>query len=78
MSVVHIASGVKAALVAVGVATSGAAMPAAQPAPHHHHHAQATPTTTRAILAQIDHRLGVIKQTQQTMLKGYETGGIYR
>lgn len=74
MGAVHIASGVKAALVAVGVATSGAAMPAA---PHHHHHAQATPTTTRAILAQIDHRLGVIKQTQQTMLKGYETGGLY-
>jgi hypothetical protein len=77
MSAVHIAGGVKAALVAVGVA-SGAAMPTAPQTPHHAQVAQTAPMTQKAILMQIDHRLGVIKQTQQTMLKGYETGGIYR
>lgn len=70
-------TGIKAALLAVGVATTSAAAPA--PAPHHVHVLQVVaPTTTKALLIQIDHRLGVIERVQQTMLRGYETGGIYR
>ena len=80
MTPLHISSGVKAALLAVGVATS-APVPVQVPAPvpvQRHAHVHAAPATQRAILAQIDHRLGVIERTQKTMLRGYETGGIYR
>ena len=76
MNTLHVSSGVKAALLAVGV-TASAAAPAPASVPHHVS-VQVAPTTQRAILAQIDHRLGVIEHVQQTMLRGYETGGVYK
>lgn len=81
LNVLHVSSGVKAALLAVGVTTSAAA-PATAPVPHTQAHTQvqvrAVPATKKAILMQIDHRLGEIERTQKTMLRGYETGGIYK
>ena len=78
MKTLHVASGIKAALLAVGVTASaaGGVIPAPVPVPPPH--TQAAPATRKAILIQIDHRLGVIEHVQQTMLQGYETGGIYR
>lgn len=72
LNLLHV-SGVKAALLAVGV-TASAALPPAAPVPH----AMMRTATKKAILLQMDRRLGVIERTQQTMLRGYETGGISR
>jgi hypothetical protein len=82
LTTLHFSSGIKAALLAVGATTSAVApaphTPVPAPHTHTHTHTQAAPATQRAILLQIDHRLGVIERTQQAMLRGYETGGIYR
>lgn len=76
LNTLHVSSGIKAALLAVGVTTSAAAeIPT--PAPHHVRQS-AAPMTQKAILIQIDRRLGIIERAQRTMLRGYETGGIYR
>lgn len=75
LNTLHVVPGIKAALLAVGV-TASAPIPTPVPVPHTH--TQMAAQTQRAILLQIDQRLGVIERTQQTMLRGYETGGIYR
>lgn len=72
-----VSSGAKAALLAVGVGVGAGAAhvaPVHAPVPVH----IPVPHTRQAILRQMDHRLGVIERTQKTMLRGYETGGIYR
>ena len=69
---------IQAALLAVGVTASAAAPATVAHHAAHAHHVETRPMTERAILLQIDHRLGVIEQLQKTMLRGYETGGIYR
>ncbi|MHB1643411.1 MAG: hypothetical protein ACYCS8_12260 [Acidithiobacillus sp.] len=83
LNTLYVSSGIKAALLAVGVATS-APVSVPVPVPVQRSHVpvpvpvHAAPATQRAILLQMDHRLGVIERTQETMLRGYETGGIYR
>ncbi len=85
-----ITSGVKAALLAVGVTASAMSahishQPMVVPIKAHTHAvyvlpAKKTPAVhgQEATLRQIDHRLGVIERVQKTLLRGYETGGIYR
>ena len=76
------ASAVKAALVAVGVGLGashvgtppqGYRVPVVHGVPH-----ARKVMTEMQVLRQIDHRLGVIERTQRTVLRGYESGGVYR
>ena len=73
-------SGVKAALVAVGVSVGASHMPT-PPQVHGVPVVRGVPVkkamTEMQGLRRMDHRLGVIEKVQKTMLRGYETGGVY-
>lgn len=75
------ASSVKAALLAVGVSVGASHMPTppqVHGVPAIHGVPVKTTMTNAEVLRQIDHRLGVVESAQKTMLRGYETGGVYR